>query len=121
MNNLDSFKVALYENILKMGEVAKEGSNNLILGQRLTDPVDIFEHDLLIYEEIQEVDTRLKVEDYFELVDSFSSFYTLESPGPILSLIYAEILFMGFGYLIIFILRANQYLARKQNELETTY
>ena len=118
---LDSFKVALYQNILKMGEIAKEGSNNLILASEVADPVDIIEQDLLIYEEEQEVDTRLQVEDYFELVDSFASFYTSESPGPILSLIYAEILFMGFGYLIIFIMRANQYLARKQNELETTY
>jgi hypothetical protein len=112
LRNFDSLKVVIYANYKSMADKSREGSNNVILSERaLTNPVDIYNRDLDLYDELQLVDRSLYLQPDFEIVDGFTQFSEPASPSAakvaLLSLIFGIIV----AYLDVALRRFNAFLA----------
>lgn len=107
---LDSLKTVLVQNYQTIGKTNR-GSGNVFLGdEKLANPLEVFDRDLDIYNEILDIDRTLAVQPEFEVVDSFT---TIKQPD---SASLPKILFIAFwvsfatGYLIIGIVRFDKLL-----------
>lgn len=110
---LDSLKAVIYENYQTMAAQSRQGSNNVILSDKaVTNPIEIFERDLTIYDEIQSIDKSLYLQDDFEVVDGFTEFSKPASVGPFRTSAYAILMAIGLGYLLVALFSFNKYLAK---------
>ncbi len=109
---LDSLKSVIFENYQNMAAQSRQGSNNVILSDNpVTNPIEIFAQDLLIYNEIQSIDKSLYLQDDFEVVDGFTEFSKPSSEGPFRTSAYAILIAIGLGYLLVALFSFNKYLA----------
>ncbi|MEY4931042.1 MAG: hypothetical protein RI909_1766, partial [Bacteroidota bacterium] len=87
---LDSLKAVIYANYQSMAAQSRQGSNNVILSDKaVTNPIEIFDQDINLYNEIQSIDRALYLQNDFEVVDSFTEFSEPSSAHP------AEIIAIG--------------------------
>ena len=111
-NKLDSLKQVLYQNLQSMARQNREGSNNVILSDKyLTDPLAIYAEDLNLHDELLEVNEKLYVQPDFEVVDGFTTFREPQSASLFKILATSFIVSLLVGYIIIGLLRFDQYLA----------
>jgi len=113
MQKLDSLKAVIYSNYKNMAEQARQGSNNVILSDKaVTNPIDIYNQDINIYRELQDIDRQLYLQQDFELVDGFTEFSEPASASK--SKIIAISLLVAFvlGYVLIALIQFNKYLAK---------
>lgn len=110
---LDSLKAVIYENFQTMAKQSREGSNNVILSDKyLTDPMSVYWADLSLNSEIQEIDKKLQVKPYFEVVDGLTTIREPASQSTALVLIQAFLGSILLGYVLIGLWRFNRYLAK---------
>lgn len=109
---LDSLKRNLVLNYRSLAQ-ASRGSNNVVVGGEdgMTNPVEIFEADLKIHKELQEVETKLELGTDFEVVDGFTSFKEPESASLPDILVVSLLLSILIGYLILGAYRFDRMLA----------
>lgn len=110
---LDSLKKVIYSNYRTMAEQSRQGSNNVILSDKsVTNPVDIYNQDMQLNNELQLVDKKLYLQQDFEIVDGFTEFSEPSSASK------SKIIFIGllfgfiFGYVAVAIFKFNQYLSK---------
>lgn len=110
---LDSLKGVIYANYKTMAEQARQGSNNVILSDRaVTNPIDVYNRDLSLYQEIQNVEHQLSVRPDFEVVDGFTEFSEPASAGLALMLVQAFLVGLGVSYLIVALKEFDKYLSK---------
>lgn len=110
---LDSLKVVIYSNYKNMAEQSRQGSNNVILSDRsVTNPLDVYNQDLSLHSEIQEIDRLLYIQPDFEVVDGFTEFTEPASASLPLMLAQAFAVAIGLSYLIVALREFNNYLAK---------
>lgn len=108
---LDSLKSVIYANYQSMAMQSRQGSNNVILSDKaVTNPIEIFNQDISLYNEIQTIDRLLYLENDFEVVDSFTEFSKPSSNGPLKISVYAVLAAIGLGYLLFGLMSFNKYL-----------
>jgi hypothetical protein len=111
-NKLDSLKQVLYQNLQSMARQNREGSNNVILSDKyLTDPMEIYEEDLNLHDELLNINRQLYVQPDFELVDGFTTFKEPESASLFRILVISFLVSWALGYLMIGLVKFDQYLA----------
>lgn len=109
---LDSLKEVIYANYKTMAEQARQGSNNVILSDRsVTNPIDVYNRDLGLYQEIQNIDYQLNVKPDFEVVDGFTEFSEPASASLPKMVAQAFLVGLGLAYLIVAMKLFNDYLA----------
>jgi hypothetical protein len=98
-SKLDSLKNVLYKNLGK----ASSGSNSVLLlsDEQITNPLDVYKHDLTLHLEILEIKKELYIKPDFEIVDGFTSFKEPESASLIKMLFISLGLSVLFGYLTL--------------------
>jgi hypothetical protein len=108
---LDSLKGVIYSNYKSMAEQSRQGSNNVILSDRaVTDPIQIYNQDLAIYNEIQSIDRQLYLQPDFEVVDGFTEFSEPASDSIPNMVVIGIIVGIGAFYLLIALFAFNNYL-----------
>lgn len=108
---LDSLKSVIYANYQNMAAQSRQGSNNVILSDKaVTNPIEIFNQDINLYNEIQNIDRSLYLQDDFEVVDGFTEFSKPSSAGPIRVSVIAILIAIGLGYLLVALFSFNNYL-----------
>lgn len=109
---LDSLKEVIYSNYKNMAEQARQGSNNVILSDRsVTNPIDVYNQDLSLYSQIQEIDRNLYIQPDFEVVSGFTEFSEPASASLPKMIAQATLIAIAFGYLLVALLKFNKYLA----------
>jgi hypothetical protein len=112
LKNFDSLKLVIYANYKSMADQSRGGSNNVILSERaVTNPVEVYNRDLDLYDELQEVNRSIYLQQDFEIVDGFTEFSEPASPSTakvaLLSLIFGFVV----AYLDVAVRSFNKYLA----------
>ena len=112
LKKMDSLKAVIYDNYKKMAVQSREGSNNVILSDRtVTNPIDVYNQDLGLYNELEDVNTELYLQSDFEVVDGFTEFSEPASPSTTKMVLYALLLGIAVAYLDVAVRRFNSYLA----------
>lgn len=108
---LDSLKSVIYSNYQNMAAQSRQGSNNVILSDKsVTNPIEIYSQDILLYNEIQSIDRSLYLQNDFEVIDGFTEFSKPASAGPYRISAIAILIAIGLGYVIVALSRFNKYL-----------
>lgn len=108
---LDSLKSVIYANYQSMAAQSRQGSNNVILSDKaVTNPIEIFNQDINLYNEIQSIGRLLYLQNDFEVVDSFTEFSKPSSAGTAKVSVIAILIAIGLGYLLVALLSFNKYL-----------
>lgn len=110
---LDSLKKVIYSNYRTMAEQSRQGSNNVILSDKsVTNPVEIYNQDMQLNNELQLVDKKIYLQQDFEVVDGFTEFSEPSSASR--PKIIAIGLLIGFllGYVVVAVSKFNQYLSK---------
>ena len=108
---LDSLKKVIYSNYEAMAE-RKQGSNNVILSDKsVTDPVQIYNQYLILYDNLQSIERGIFLQPDFELIDGFTQFDSPASAGR--TKIVLEGMLIGFllGYVIVATRSLDKYLS----------
>ena len=112
LEKLDSLKSIIYDNYKNMAAQGRQGSNNVILSDKaVTNPVEIYNQDLDLYQELQSINSQLYLQPDFEVVDGFTEFSEPSSPSILKILVISLLVGVGVGYLLVAIASFNQYLA----------
>lgn len=112
LRKLDSLKSVMFRNYQLLAQKSR-GSNNVVVGgeEGLTNPLEVFNTDLELYQELQEVERRLFLSPDFEIVDGFTSFQEPESASLPDILAISLLLSIVIGYLILGAYRFDRMLA----------
>ncbi len=112
LRKLDSLKLAMFQNYSFVAQKSS-GSNNVVVGgeEGWADPVRIFEIDLSLYADLEDVRKKLEILPDFEVVDGFTSFKKSET-AALADVLAASVLFsIVVGYLILGAYRFDRMLA----------
>jgi hypothetical protein len=109
-DKLDSLKAVLYENFRNMSLPDRRGSNNVILDQPITNPIDIYTMGLKIYNDIQETDKEIFLESDFEIVTGFTEMNVPASATTLQIGINSVLIGILLAYLTIALINFNKYL-----------
>ena len=110
---LDSLKEIIYSNYKSMAMQSRQGSNNVILSDKaVTDPVQIYQQDIIAYNELEVVNRDLYLQPDFEVVTRFTQFSEPSSASQSKVIALAILIAIVLGYLIIALSTFNQYLSR---------
>ena len=112
LRKLDSLKAVMFRNYQLLAQKSR-GSNNVVVGaeEGLANPLEVFNTDLELYQELQEVEKRLFLSPDFEIVDGFTSFQEPESASLPDILAISLLLSIVIGYLILGAYRFDRMLA----------
>jgi hypothetical protein len=110
---LDSLKEIIYSNYKSMAMQSRQGSNNVILSDKaVTDPVQIYQQDIIAYNELESVNRDLYLQPDFEVVTRFTQFSEPSSASQVKIIAITILGAIVLGYLIIALSTFNQYLSR---------
>ncbi len=110
---LDSLKEIIYSNYKSMATQSRQGSNNVILSDKaVTDPVQIYQQDIIAYNELESVNRDLYLQPDFEVVTRFTQFSEPSSASQVKIIAITILGAIVLGYLIIALSTFNQYLSR---------
>jgi len=110
---LDSLKEIIYSNYKSMAMQSRQGSNNVILSDKaVTDPVQIYQQDIIAYNELESVNRDLYLQPDFEVVTRFTQFSEPSSASQFKVITLAVLIAIVLSYLIIAVSTFNEYLSR---------
>lgn len=111
LQKLDSLKYIVYANYKNMS-TQKQGSNNVILSDKaVTDPIEIYNQDLTLYNQLQDVNKQIYLQPDFEVVDGFTEFSEPSSAGILKVILVSILIGIGAAYLVVALASFNRYLA----------
>ncbi len=112
LRKLDSLKAVMFKNYQMLAQKSR-GSNNVVVGAEdgLANPLEVFNADLELYQDLQDVERRLFLSPDFEIVDGFTSFQEPESASLPDILAISLLLSIVIGYLILGAYRFDRMLA----------
>jgi hypothetical protein len=112
LQKLDSLKFIIFDNYKSMAAQSRQGSNNVILSDKaVTDPVQIYNQDLDLYNQFQSVNRQIYVQPDFEIVDGFTEFSEPTSASPRKTIGISILIGIALSYLIVALFAFNKYLA----------
>lgn len=110
---LDSLKKVIYSNYRTMAEQSRQGSNNVILSDKsVTNPVEIYNQDMLLNNELQQVERKIYLQQDFEIVDGFTEFSEPSSASKSKIILIGILCGFLFGYVVVVLSKFNQYLSK---------
>lgn len=110
---LDSLKAVIYANYKNMADQSRQGSNNVILSDKsVTNPIEVYNQDLSIYDQLQYVEKSLYLQADFELIDGFAEFSEPSSDSLQKTIVIAMFIGFVFAYVLFALFTFNKYLAK---------
>lgn len=104
---LDSLKLVTYKSYKELAR----GSNNVILNDKSSDPVLLYEQGLDIYQLYEDVTRDLYTQRDFEIIDGFTEFNSPANTSVSRMVLYSIIAGFVIAYIVFGLLRFNDYLA----------
>jgi len=112
LQKLDSLKFIIYDNYKNMAAQSKQGSNNVILSDKsVTNPIEIYNQDLNLYNELQGINARIHLQSDFEVIDGFAEFSEPSSASLRKVLAISILIGIGVAYLTVALSAFDKYLA----------
>ncbi len=109
---LDSLKRVIYANYKNMAEQSRQGSNNVILSDKaVTNPIEIYNQDIELYEQMLYTQRQLFLQPDFEIIDGFTEFSEPTSASRAKIIIVAMAIGFVLSYLIVAFRNFDKYLA----------
>lgn len=109
---LDSLKRVIYSNYKTMAEQSKQGSNNVILSDKsATNPIEVYEQDMILYDQLQTVEKKIYLQPDFEIVDGFTEFSEPASASRIKVILTSMLIAFAMGYVLVGLRTFNNYLS----------
>jgi hypothetical protein len=109
---LDSLKKIIYSNYKSMAEQGRQGSNNVILSDKsVTNPIEVYNQDLNIYNQILEAEKNLFLQPDFEVIDGFTQFDSPASDSKLKMIVKAVLIAFVLAYVIVGVREFNKYLS----------
>lgn len=109
---LDSLKRVIYANYKNMAEQSRQGSNNVILSDKaVTNPIEIYNQDINLYEQMLYTQRQLFLQPDFEIVDGFTEFSEPTSASVAKIIAIAMAIGFAFSYLVVGLRNFDRYLA----------
>lgn len=110
---LDSLKRVIYSNYKSMADQTRQGSNNVILSDKaVTNPIEIYNQDLSLYDQMQSIERSLYLQPDFEVMDGFTEFNEPASASRLRIIFTAMLIAFGLGYLIVALRQFDKYLTK---------
>lgn len=117
ISQLDSLKLAFNLNLKANASRKGETSSNVYVGESgALDPTKVYTEGANIYRQLLAVRRQKELGSDFELIDGFAVFSKPESPGLLKASVYAALIFLGIGYLLIMFIEINKYLNKIEKE-----
>jgi hypothetical protein len=69
--SLDTLKRNIAASIKSSGDAGRSGTNNVILGEKSVNPIEIYEQDLALYNQRQEIERQLALNAEIEIIEKF--------------------------------------------------
>jgi hypothetical protein len=69
--SLDTLKRNIAASIKSSGDAGRSGTNNVILGEKNVNPIEIYEQDLALYSQRQEIERQLALNAEIEIIEKF--------------------------------------------------
>ncbi|MGV3504264.1 MAG: hypothetical protein ACO1O1_11180 [Adhaeribacter sp.] len=69
--SLDTLKRSIAISIRRSGDAGRSGTNNVILGEKTVNPIEIYQQDLELYNQRQEIDRQLALNAEIEVIEKF--------------------------------------------------
>jgi hypothetical protein len=69
--SLDTLKRSIATSIKSSGDAGRSGTNNVILGEKSVNPIEIYERDLDLYNQRQEIERQLALNAEIEIIEKF--------------------------------------------------
>lgn len=114
---LDSLKGAMINAYKSMSSKSKQGSDNLYIGEQYSaNPIQIFQEDLKLHQEILAIDKKLYLQSDFELIDGMTEFTEPASKGTLAVIALAMLISLGLAYFLILVLEISKYLERVEEK-----
>jgi hypothetical protein len=106
-SKLDTLKRSIASSIKSSGDAGRSGTNNVILGEKSVNPIDIYREDLQIYNQRQEIERQLALNAEIEVIEKFIPYSSPKSGSGITNTAKGAIggLIIGLLYIIYQILR----------------
>jgi len=112
LQKLDSLKFIIYDNYKNMASQSKQGSNNVILSDKsVTNPIEIYNQDLDLYNELQGINQAIYLQSDFEVVDGFAEFSEPASASLRKIISISILIGIGIAYLTVALSAFDRYLA----------
>lgn len=112
LEKLDSLKSIIYDNYKSMAAQGRQGSNNVILSDKpVTNPVEIYNQDAGLYNQLQSINSQLYLQPDFEVVDGFTEFSEPASASSFKIIFISGLIGILLGYVLVAIVGFNKYLA----------
>lgn len=69
--SLDTLKRSIAASLRSSGDAGRNGTNNVILGEKSVNPIEIYREDLTLYNQRQEVERQLALNAEIEVIEKF--------------------------------------------------
>lgn len=102
--NLDTLKKNLASSLRTGTEAGRNGANNVILGERSVNPIDVYKEDLNIYNQRQEVERLLALNSEIEIIEKFIPYAEPQSGTLLKNVAKGTLLGVIFSLLYVFYL-----------------
>lgn len=117
----DLMQIDSLKNLFNMNMKANAGrkgeSANVYVGESGSlNPVSFYSQSGIIYRQMQGTQRSVALGDDFELIAGFTTFSKPESPSLKNSAMSTGLIFLGIGYLLIFLIEINKYLNRIEKD-----
>ncbi len=111
INRLDTLKFALYTNYKAMAEQNRQGSNNVVLNDKLMErPMDMYKQAMEYYDDLEELRKNIFLKPDFEVVDGFAELNVPASASTSRIIFISVLIAIGLGYLIIGMINLDKHL-----------
>lgn len=116
---LDSLRNILTTHVKEVSKSRREGSNNVILGtDEVPSPLTAYQQIMQLNNEKLNLERSLFLDSDFEIIDGFTPSYIPENPSSKDGIIYSTLIGLAVSYLLIFLIRINRWLTKKEKEFD---
>lgn len=117
--SLDTLKRSIAASLRSSGDAGRNGTNNVILGEKSVNPIEIYREDLAIYNQRQEVERQLALNAEIEVIEKFIPYAEPKSGSLIKNTLKGAIAGLILALLIILYQMLRSGLTRLRYNLDT--
>ena len=116
--SLDTLKRSLASSLRTSAEAGRNGANNVILGERSVNPIDVYKEDLSIYNRRQEVERLLALNAEIEIIERFIPYGEPHSGTLLKNMVKGALVGLIFSLLYVFYIILRDGLRRFRRNLD---
>lgn len=117
-SKLDTLKRSISASIKSSGDAGRSGTNNVILGEKSVNPIDIYREDLEIYNQRQNIERQLALNAEIEIIEKFIPYSNPKSGSLFVNTAKGAISGLILAILFILYQMLNETLTRLRYNLE---